>query len=64
MATLTFYIFAIILLAILGFVMWSGVGAKRKTLGRGFGLMAFVAAAWLAMELYDILTLTGFGDKA
>lgn len=56
MATLTFYLFAIMLLSILGFVMWSGVGAKRKTLGRGFGLMSFVAAGWLAMELYDFVT--------
>ncbi|WP_162789497.1 hypothetical protein [Altererythrobacter sp. ZODW24] len=56
MATLTFYLFAIMLLSILGFVMWSGVGSKRRTLGRGFGVMSFAAAGWLALELYDLVT--------
>ncbi len=56
MAILAFYLFAITLLSILGFVMWSGVGAKRRTLGRGFGLMSFAAAGWLALEIYDLVT--------
>lgn len=55
MATLTFYLFAIMLLSILGFVMWSGVGAKRRTLGRGFGVLSFAGAGWLALEIYDMV---------
>ncbi len=55
MATLTFYLFAIMLLSILGFVMWSGVGAKRRTLGRGFGVLSFACAGWLALEIYDMV---------
>ena len=44
-AAIFFYALALVLLALLAYWMWSGVGRRRPELGRGFGAVAAVLAA-------------------
>ncbi len=51
MASILFFnIAGCILLAILAYVFWSGVGAKRRDLGRFIGVLCGGLAAYLGWE--------------
>lgn len=54
-AILFFDIAGSILLAILAYVFWSGVGAKRRDLGRFLGVIFGGMAAYLAWEAIGYL---------
>lgn len=56
MAEIIFLLLSLIALLILGYVFWSGVGSKRRDMGRGFAVAGFALAAYIAHILYDKLT--------
>ncbi|WP_271439916.1 hypothetical protein [Pontixanthobacter luteolus] len=56
MAELVFLAASLLVLLILGYVFWGGVGSKRRDIGRGFAVAAFGLAAYVGHMLYDKLT--------
>ena len=54
MAKLIFYCFSLLLLLVMIYVMWSGVGSKRPAIGRGFAVIGLGLAAyigWLLLKM-------------
>lgn len=53
MAKLIFYIVSLLLLMIMIYVLWGGVGRKRPAIGRGFAVIGLGLAVYVASLLYD-----------
>ena len=55
-SAIVFYALALVLLLLMAHWMWGGVGRRRPGLGRGFGAVLAVLAAYVAWLLYKQLT--------
>jgi hypothetical protein len=51
-----FLVGALLLLLLMGYVMWGGVGRSRPAMGRGFAVLALAASGYVGNELFDLLT--------
>ena len=53
-STLIFYLGGIVLLLVMAYVLWSGVGQIRPGIARGFALIVTGVAAWVAWRLLEL----------
>jgi len=51
-----FLVGALLLLLLMGYVIWGGVGRSRPAMGRGFAVLALAASGYVGNELFDLLT--------
>lgn len=55
MAAIVFYLLGFVLLLLMAYWMWGGVGPSRPVMGRGFAAVALALAAYVAWLLYKLL---------
>lgn len=51
--TTIFYLAGLGLLLFMGYVLWSGVGARRPVIGRAFAVLALGIAAYIVWLIVD-----------
>lgn len=54
-AALVFRIGGTLLLLVAAYIFWSGIGSRRRTMGRGFAVLMAGLAAWLVWPVIDLL---------
>ena len=54
-AALVFRIGGTVLLLVAAYIFWSGIGRRRRTMGRGFAVLMAGLAAFLIWPVVDLL---------
>lgn len=53
--TVVFYLVGLMLLLVMAYVLWSGVGRRRPAIARAFALVVLAVAAWIVWQLFEVL---------